>query len=207
MKLLLDAAGKLAPNLPEQQRAEIELARRKLLETSRSFSNALKKYFKTPEWVLRITWVIPCLIPILFQSHSSVAGSHSFGLQNWWNYPGLGTLICDSSVNYSKWQHVVFPKWIMMWTWCKYVSKLFLCNKWFKGTHPFLALHCIHITASRETNSSLFYSALRGGPFLFSYYSILSLGHLHNDIHFHFSHYGNQCFIDVTVIISFSWLA
>ena len=49
MKLLLDAAGKLAPNLPEQQRAEIELARRKLLETSRSFSNALKKYFKTPE--------------------------------------------------------------------------------------------------------------------------------------------------------------
>ena len=49
MKLLLDAAGRLAPNLPEQQRAEIELARRKLLETSRSFSNALKKYFKTPE--------------------------------------------------------------------------------------------------------------------------------------------------------------
>jgi len=49
MKLLLDAAGRLAPNLPEQQRAELELARRKLLETSRSFSNALKKYFKTPE--------------------------------------------------------------------------------------------------------------------------------------------------------------
>lgn len=49
MKLLLDAAGKLAPNLPEQQRAELELARRKLLETSRSFSNALKKYFKTSE--------------------------------------------------------------------------------------------------------------------------------------------------------------
>ena len=46
MKLLLDAAGKLAPNLQEQQRAELELARRKLLETSRSFSNALKCYFK-----------------------------------------------------------------------------------------------------------------------------------------------------------------
>ena len=49
--MLLDAAGRLAPNLPEQQRAELELARRKLLETSRSFSNALKKYFKTPEYV------------------------------------------------------------------------------------------------------------------------------------------------------------
>ena len=49
MKMLLDAAGKLAPNLPEQQRAELDLARRKLLETSRSFSNALKKYFKSPE--------------------------------------------------------------------------------------------------------------------------------------------------------------
>ena len=46
MKLLLDAAGKLAPNLPEQQRAEIELARRKMLETSKSFSNALKNYFR-----------------------------------------------------------------------------------------------------------------------------------------------------------------
>jgi len=46
MKLLLDAAGRLAPNLPDQQRQELDLARRKLLETSRSFSNALKSYFK-----------------------------------------------------------------------------------------------------------------------------------------------------------------
>lgn len=49
MKLLLDSAGRLAPNLPERQRAELDMARRKLLETSRSFSNALKAYFKTPE--------------------------------------------------------------------------------------------------------------------------------------------------------------
>jgi len=49
MKLLLDAAGRLAPMLPEQQRAELDLARRKLLETSRSFSNALKGYFKEPQ--------------------------------------------------------------------------------------------------------------------------------------------------------------
>jgi len=49
MKLLLDSAGRLAPNLPDHQRAELDLARRKLLETSRSFSNALKAYFKTPE--------------------------------------------------------------------------------------------------------------------------------------------------------------
>ena len=49
MKLLLDAAGRLGPALPDQQRAELDLARRKLLETSRSFSTALKKYFKTPE--------------------------------------------------------------------------------------------------------------------------------------------------------------
>ena len=49
MKLLLDAAGRLAPALPDQQRQELDLARRKLLETSRSFSTALKKYFKTPE--------------------------------------------------------------------------------------------------------------------------------------------------------------
>ena len=49
MKLLLDAAGRLAPQLPEQQRAELDLARRKLLETSRSFSNALKGYFKEPQ--------------------------------------------------------------------------------------------------------------------------------------------------------------
>ena len=46
MKLLLDAAGRLGPALPDQQRAELDLARRKLLETSRSFSNALKSYFK-----------------------------------------------------------------------------------------------------------------------------------------------------------------
>ena len=46
MKLLLDAAGRLAPALPDQQRAELDLARRKLLETSRSFSTALKSYFK-----------------------------------------------------------------------------------------------------------------------------------------------------------------
>merc|ERR1719431_147239 len=49
MKLLLDAAGRLAPSLPDQQRAELDLARRKLLETSRSFSNALKGYFKEPQ--------------------------------------------------------------------------------------------------------------------------------------------------------------
>ena len=49
MKLLLDAAGRLAPLLPDTQRAELELARRKLLETSRSFSNALKGYFKEPQ--------------------------------------------------------------------------------------------------------------------------------------------------------------
>ena len=49
MKLLLDSAGRLAPNLPDHQRAELDMARRKLLETSRSFSNALKAYFKTPE--------------------------------------------------------------------------------------------------------------------------------------------------------------
>ena len=46
MKLLLDAAGRLAPALPDQLRQELDLARRKLLETSRSFSNALKSYFK-----------------------------------------------------------------------------------------------------------------------------------------------------------------
>ena len=45
MKLLLDAAGRLGPALPDQQRAELDLARRKLLETSRSFSTALKSYF------------------------------------------------------------------------------------------------------------------------------------------------------------------
>jgi len=49
MKLLLDAAGRLAPLLPEQQRVELDMARRKLLETSRSFSNALKGYFKEPK--------------------------------------------------------------------------------------------------------------------------------------------------------------
>jgi len=49
MKLLLDAAGRLAPLLPEQQRVELDMARRKLLETSRSFSNALKGYFKEPQ--------------------------------------------------------------------------------------------------------------------------------------------------------------
>lgn len=48
MKLLLDSAGRLSPLLPEQQRMELDLARRKLLETSRSFSNALKGYFKEP---------------------------------------------------------------------------------------------------------------------------------------------------------------
>jgi len=49
MKLLLDAAGRLSPLLPEQQKMELDLARRKLLETSRSFSNALKGYFKDPQ--------------------------------------------------------------------------------------------------------------------------------------------------------------
>jgi len=49
MKLLLDAAGRLAPLLPDQQRVELDMARRKLLETSRSFSNALKGYFKEPQ--------------------------------------------------------------------------------------------------------------------------------------------------------------
>lgn len=48
MKLLLDAAGRLAPQLPDHQRQDLEMARRKLLETSRSFSNALKGYFKEP---------------------------------------------------------------------------------------------------------------------------------------------------------------
>ena len=49
IKLLLDAAGRLAPLLPDQQRVELDMARRKLLETSRSFSNALKGYFKEPQ--------------------------------------------------------------------------------------------------------------------------------------------------------------
>ena len=49
MKLLLDAAGRLAPLLPDQQREDLDLSRRKLLESSRSFSNALKGYFKEPQ--------------------------------------------------------------------------------------------------------------------------------------------------------------
>lgn len=49
MKLLLDSASRLAPLLPDNQRMELDLARRKLLETSRSFSNALKGYFKEPQ--------------------------------------------------------------------------------------------------------------------------------------------------------------
>ena len=61
MKLLLDAAGRLAPNLPDQQRQELDLARRKLLETSRSFSNALKSYFKDSKQVedLLFIWFNP----------------------------------------------------------------------------------------------------------------------------------------------------
>ena len=53
MKLLLDAAGRLAPLLPHDQRHELDVARRKLLETSRSFSNTLKDYFRDPVYVLR----------------------------------------------------------------------------------------------------------------------------------------------------------
>ena len=49
MKLLLDSAARLAPLLPERQRQELDMARRKLLETSRSFSTALKGYFKEPQ--------------------------------------------------------------------------------------------------------------------------------------------------------------
>ena len=51
MKLLLDAAGRLAPLLPHDQRHELDVARRKLLETSRSFSNTLKDYFRDPVYV------------------------------------------------------------------------------------------------------------------------------------------------------------
>ena len=107
MKLLLDAAGRLAPMLPEQvsalpspalppspstssptasspplpppsswyfvdqQRAELDLARRKLLETSRSFSNALKGYFKEPQWVIwTFTWMY--LIYLHFTIHTYI---------------------------------------------------------------------------------------------------------------------------------------
>jgi len=49
MKLLLDAAGRLAPLLPYSQKQDLEMARRKLLESSRSSSNTLKEYFKEPK--------------------------------------------------------------------------------------------------------------------------------------------------------------